>query len=353
MDLSSNQNLDPQAVSLAKAIRQTESSGDYNAIGDQGTSKGAYQFHNDHFEKWATQFGLDPKDFSPVNQDKVAYAKIKTWKDQGYNADEISALWNGAKMVNGRPVAINPAYVEKVKKNFGGEPNNRSNGGLTGTPPITQASGSGLDNYKPLETTPTQPVVSEVTPDQPQGHGAAGLLTGAAALTGMQSFGAGLSTLFDRTSQKTSEDIASQKTKDQQSVIDKIHQEKDPKKKQHLISFLKQQGVNYVPRVDQLNPAYALKNSDVVKSAGATTAGVLSGASLPGEGAVTGQISRFNAVKTPLIAQGAGKVVNAVKTGVKATEVGGLIGKALKAYGVYEVIKHSPAKGLLKLLLDL
>lgn len=112
-------NLDPQVVSLAKAIRQTESGGDFNAIGDQGTSKGAYQFHNDHFEKWATQYGLDPKDFSPVNQDKVAYARMKDLKDQGYHAGEIAAMWNGSHLENGRPVANHPDYITKVQKNLG------------------------------------------------------------------------------------------------------------------------------------------------------------------------------------------------------------------------------------------
>lgn len=361
MDLTSNQNLDPQAVNLAKAIRQTESSGDYNAIGDQGTSKGAYQFHNDHFEKWATQFGLDPKDFSPTNQDKVAYAKIKTWKDQGYNADEISGLWNGAKMVNGRPVAIHPSYVEKVKKNFG-SPANVSDGGLNQNPaPTNNVSGSGLNNYQPIANNssdiPPNGSYANTKTDQPQGHGAAGILTGAATLTGMQPFGAGISTLLDSSPQKAVDKISAQESQGQQSIINKIHTEKDPNKKQHLIGFLKQQyGVDYkAPTAEQLNPTYALSNKAVLGSAAATAALALSGGSKPNPGMVNGEIARNAAVEgsTPLLAQGVSKVVNSVKSGIGATGVGGLIGKALKAYGVYEVVKHSPAKGLLKVLLDM
>jgi len=124
-------NLDPDAVKLAQAIRQTETGGNFTKSNPDagGWSVGAYQWHGknetaarQHFASEATQFGLDPHDFSPVNQDKVAYAKIKNWKDEGYHAGEIAALWNGAHMVHGRPQAINPNYVAKVQKNLGSVP---------------------------------------------------------------------------------------------------------------------------------------------------------------------------------------------------------------------------------------
>lgn len=163
MDLSSPQNLDPQAVNLAKAIRTTESNGNYNAVGDNGDSHGAYQFNKGNFAHWASQFGLDPNDMSPVNQDKVAYAKIKSWKDQGYNADEISAMWNGSHLENGRPVANNPEYVKKVKANFGALGSN-----LTSTPATTNASGSGLTNYPSLA--PTQATGTPAGVNLPASH---------------------------------------------------------------------------------------------------------------------------------------------------------------------------------------
>jgi hypothetical protein len=113
-------NLDPDVVTLAKAIRQVESGGDFNAVGDNGDSHGAYQFNKGNFAHWATQFNLDPNDFSPVNQDKVAYAKMKTWKDQGYHANEIAAMWNGSHLdKNKRPVANHPDYITKVDKAVG------------------------------------------------------------------------------------------------------------------------------------------------------------------------------------------------------------------------------------------
>lgn len=114
----SNGQLDPKVIQLAKSIRQVESNNNFNAIGDQGTSKGAYQFHNNNFENWAKQYGLDPNDLSPENQNKVAYNKIKDWKDQGYQPGEIAAMWNGSHLENGRPVANNPSYVQKVKQAY-------------------------------------------------------------------------------------------------------------------------------------------------------------------------------------------------------------------------------------------
>ncbi len=113
-----SEQLDPGVIKMAQAIRKTESNDNFNAVGDQGTSKGAYQFHNDHFERWAKEFGLDPTDFSPTNQNKVAYYKIKAMKDAGRTPDEVAAIWNGAHLDNGKYVANNPDYPKKVKRAY-------------------------------------------------------------------------------------------------------------------------------------------------------------------------------------------------------------------------------------------
>lgn len=110
--------LNPLAVNLAKAIRQQESQGNYNAVGDNGDSHGAYQFNKDNFKNWATEYGLDPNDFSPTNQDKVAYTRINSQLQEGNAPSEIAARWNGAKVENGKYVPLNPDYVEKVKQNY-------------------------------------------------------------------------------------------------------------------------------------------------------------------------------------------------------------------------------------------
>lgn len=112
--------LDPVAVNLAKAIREHESNGNYSAIGDlnKGVSKGAYQYNKDNFSTWAKEYGLDPNDFSPTNQDKVAYTRIKSQLDSGNSPSEVVARWNGATLKGGKYVANNPAYVDAVKQQY-------------------------------------------------------------------------------------------------------------------------------------------------------------------------------------------------------------------------------------------
>lgn len=126
--------LDAGAVTLAKAIRQRESQGDYNAVGDAGTSKGAYQWQPGNFQAGASKYGLDPNDFSPVNQDKVAYYQVKELKDKGYTPEQVAAAWNagegklkndawkqnvGVTTINGQQVKYDtPGYVNEVVKNF-------------------------------------------------------------------------------------------------------------------------------------------------------------------------------------------------------------------------------------------
>lgn len=122
-------NIDPTALALSRAIRQVESGGNYNAVGDNGTSFGAYQFHNNNFQNWAEQYGLDPNDTSPANQDHLAYARIKDMLDQGIPQSQVAAIWNGAKKVNGQYQAINPDYVNKVQEAY---QNQMPNIGLNG-----------------------------------------------------------------------------------------------------------------------------------------------------------------------------------------------------------------------------
>lgn len=91
--------LDPKVVKVMSALKKIESGGDYNAVGDldRGVSRGAYQFNKNNFQNWAKEYGLDPNDFSPANQNKLMYSRIKKQKDQGLEVEEIAALHNGAK----------------------------------------------------------------------------------------------------------------------------------------------------------------------------------------------------------------------------------------------------------------
>lgn len=124
--------LDPQAVALAKAIRQTESGGDFNARGQSGEI-GAYQFTPATWAGASKKYlGRDvPLDrATPQEQNEVVYKRIKEWKDAGRNVGQIASMWNAGE---GRPNAYvenwrgtnslgvsfdTPAYAEKVAKAY-------------------------------------------------------------------------------------------------------------------------------------------------------------------------------------------------------------------------------------------
>jgi hypothetical protein len=132
----SSQPVDQQALTLTHAIALAESSKDgktpnYNAVGDNGTSVGAYQWNGaGKFATDAKNAGLDPTDMSPENQDKVAYAAVKKMKDAGLQPAEIASEWNsgspdnyqnhsGTTIINGKTISYDtPAYVQKVKKYY-------------------------------------------------------------------------------------------------------------------------------------------------------------------------------------------------------------------------------------------
>jgi len=92
---SSLGSLDPQAVNLAKAIRQSESGGNFGAKGASGEF-GAYQFMPDTWAKQAQKYGVTSSldKATPEEQNKVAYSQIKEWKDAGYNPGQIASMWN-------------------------------------------------------------------------------------------------------------------------------------------------------------------------------------------------------------------------------------------------------------------
>ncbi len=160
--------LNPTAVLLAKSIRTIESGTDYSATGDNGQSRGAYQFNGNNFSDWATQYGLDANDFSPKNQDRVAYTRINDLLNKGLKPSEVAAIWNGAKYSNGQYQAINPAYVSKVKAEYTNQYNNyASQGGQSGqfvNPSQTQNQSQGNNFVAP----PSMPEQAPVAPSAPQ-----------------------------------------------------------------------------------------------------------------------------------------------------------------------------------------
>lgn len=138
--------LDPQAVDLAKAIRQTESGGDFTARGKSG-EYGAYQYTPATWANDAKAAGVDVplQHATPEQQNQVAYTKIKNLKDQGLNVGQVASAWNAGQgehdaytgtFSNGHPsVGTNkygvhfdvPAYAKSVATAYqsikaGGQP---------------------------------------------------------------------------------------------------------------------------------------------------------------------------------------------------------------------------------------
>lgn len=123
--------LDPQALALAKAIRRTETGGHkdpYNARGASGEF-GAFQFMPATYKSLAQKHLGNPNAAPTVeNQNKIVYSEIKKLKDQGYNPAQIASIWNSGKPdryktggvgVNKYGVSYNvPQYVSKVSQNY-------------------------------------------------------------------------------------------------------------------------------------------------------------------------------------------------------------------------------------------
>lgn len=113
------------AESIANAIKQVESQGNYQARGASGET-GAYQFMPNTWRQWAGEFLGNPNaPQTPENQDYVAIAKIDSLIRQGYGPQEIALIWNGGsprvkKGVNKYGVAYDSgAYAQKVLKTLG------------------------------------------------------------------------------------------------------------------------------------------------------------------------------------------------------------------------------------------
>ena len=95
--------LDPQVLALAKAIRYVESKDNFTARSKDG-SFGAYQFIKPTWDATAKKYGVTAawEQATPQEQNKVAYLQLKEWKDKGYNIGQVASMWNAGA---GRPDA--------------------------------------------------------------------------------------------------------------------------------------------------------------------------------------------------------------------------------------------------------
>ena len=95
---SGTSSLDQNVVNLAKAIRQTESGGDFHVKGKSG-EYGAYQFTDPTWNTTAKKYGVNVQleQATPEEQNQVAYSQLKEWKDKGYNVGQIASMWNAGQ----------------------------------------------------------------------------------------------------------------------------------------------------------------------------------------------------------------------------------------------------------------
>ena len=180
--------LDPQVVNLTKAIRQTESGGDFQAQGKSG-EYGAYQWTPGTWASESQKYlgqSVPLQQATPQQQNEVAYKKIADWKAQGYNVGQIASMWNagegnpnayitGNKGVNKEGVAYDTgAYAKSVatayQKIKGGgqasqDPNNPSSTGSAGIGVLPNSSQPTTgQNIPGIGTLPQTNVVPPATP---------------------------------------------------------------------------------------------------------------------------------------------------------------------------------------------
>jgi len=124
--------IDPTIKNLVSAIGRAETGDNKEkAYGMRGKSGeiGRYQFMPSTWKQWAKEsLGDENAEMSVENQNKVAYDKVKQWKDQGMTPAMIASKWNSGsehkykqnwRGVNSKGVAYDtPAYALKVSQYY-------------------------------------------------------------------------------------------------------------------------------------------------------------------------------------------------------------------------------------------
>lgn len=118
---------DPDVINLSKAIFQRESGGDFNAVGDAGTSHGAGQWQPGTWKQQAKNvLGDENAPMTPDNQKAVIQVTVAQRKAAGLNPAQIAAEWNSGKSqgwenhvgtttINGQQIHYDtPKYVKDV-----------------------------------------------------------------------------------------------------------------------------------------------------------------------------------------------------------------------------------------------
>ena len=129
MNPNQTQPIDQNVKDLVTAMGRVESPGNgpevYKARGASG-EYGRYQFMPKTWNDWSKEYGITTplEQASIEEQNKVAYNKVKEWKDAGLNPAQIASKWNSGDEnaylrdhagTNDQGVAYNtPEHVRKV-----------------------------------------------------------------------------------------------------------------------------------------------------------------------------------------------------------------------------------------------
>lgn len=92
---------------IMESIKYVESRGNYNIIGGSGEI-GAYQFMPYRWRFLCYKYFGEVLEYTPQNQDTIAYLKIREYVKKGYSIKEIALLWNAG--------TTNPARYEGYNK---------------------------------------------------------------------------------------------------------------------------------------------------------------------------------------------------------------------------------------------
>lgn len=146
---------DPDVINLAKAISQRESGGNFNAVGDAGTSHGFAQWQTPTWKAQAKDvLGNENAEMTPDNQKAVLQVTIAKRKAAGLNPAQIAAEWNSGKStgwenhvgtttINGQKIHYDtPKYVKDVTELY--QQYKGQSGTPTGQPMQAGQSGGGL-----------------------------------------------------------------------------------------------------------------------------------------------------------------------------------------------------------------
>ncbi len=152
---------DPDVIALSKAIFQRESGGNFNAVGDAGTSHGAGQWQQGTWKAQAKDvLGDENAPMTPDNQKAVIQVTVAKRKAAGLNPAQIAGEWNSGKAdgwennvgtttINGQQIHYDtPKYVKDVTDLY-----HQYKGGYNPAPYSTAAPGQfNFSGTAPAET---------------------------------------------------------------------------------------------------------------------------------------------------------------------------------------------------------